>query len=212
MMCTFAYEGYRDRLFKSFRSLKALNECVLTPNTTLPEATRQNLEILIYVMSGTLEYKDHFGAYSTLPAGMWLYVGSGSGTTHSLRNPSPGMPCQYLKAWIKPLKRDYEPTYQQKWFGTPRLGRWITISALDARDDCFPVRQDASVHLVLLDGDQKLGYSFTRNRFGWLHITRGSITVNSEKLGPGDALAIEDQSSINLYAHEPSEAILFDLS
>ena len=48
-------------------------------------------------------------------------------------------------------------------------------------------------------------------RVAYVHVARGAVTVNGERLGPGDALKLGDVPQIELKDGENAEVLLFDL-
>ena len=47
--------------------------------------------------------------------------------------------------------------------------------------------------------------------YGWLHVARGSVTVNGAKLGAGDAAKISGETAVAVAQGENAEVLLFDL-
>jgi redox-sensitive bicupin YhaK (pirin superfamily) len=74
------------------------------------------------------------------------------------------------------------------------------------------VHQDMSLHATLLGKGEKTEYALKPGRFAWLQLARGSGTLNGVALKAGDGAAVAEETSLVLTAHEPVEALLFDLS
>jgi redox-sensitive bicupin YhaK (pirin superfamily) len=43
-------------------------------------------------------------------------------------------------------------------------------------------------------------------------VVRGSVAINGESLGSGDAAALQDQDALSVRATEDSELLLFDMA
>jgi len=54
-------------------------------------------------------------------------------------------------------------------------------------------------------------HGLARGRVAYVHVARGAVTVNGERLGPGDALKLGDVPQIELKDGENAEVLLFDL-
>jgi len=49
-------------------------------------------------------------------------------------------------------------------------------------------------------------------RRAWVHVARGSLTVNGVELSGGDAAAITDETRVELSAGKKAEVLVFDLA
>ncbi|MFQ6686180.1 quercetin 2,3-dioxygenase, partial [Bordetella pertussis] len=45
----------------------------------------------------------------------------------------------------------------------------------------------------------------------WVHVARGSLVVNGQRLGAGDGLALQDEAAVRLGDGEGAEVLVFDL-
>jgi len=71
-------------------------------------------------------------------------------------------------------------------------------AAHDASDDALHIHQDARISAAMLSGGETLGYPLIPGHRGYLQVARGKLVTNGIELGAGDALAFEDESSIEL--------------
>ena len=53
-------------------------------------------------------------------------------------------------------------------------------------------------------------FDFRPNRYGWLQVARGAVTLNGEELHAGDGAAIEKESQVTIAGD--GEVLLFDLN
>ena len=58
----------------------------------------------------------------------------------------------------------------------------------------------------------RVAHAFKAGRHGWVHVVRGSLTLNGEQLVTGDGAALSDVASLELVAASDTELLLFDLS
>ncbi|HTD55030.1 MAG TPA: hypothetical protein VK670_06585, partial [Silvibacterium sp.] len=104
-------------------------------------------------------------------------------------------------------------TYEQLAFSPEeKHGRWKQLAGPAKGNGVAVINQDAKVYVSELESGDEIGYDFAANRYGWLHVIRGSVTVNGKTLATGDAVAISKEPSIQIKAAEASEVMLFDLA
>ena len=73
------------------------------------------------------------------------------------------------------------------------------------------LNQDVSLFASILDEGQEVEREMDPERYGWIQIARGSITVNGEKAEQGDGIVVVGESSLKIRALEGAEILLFDL-
>ncbi|MEM7236108.1 MAG: pirin family protein, partial [Planctomycetota bacterium] len=172
-----------------------------------------NMEILSYVIDGTIEHKDSMGNGSTITAGELQRMTAGSGVTHSEFNHSPSNPLHFLQIWIHPDERDLQPGYEQREFPfDERMGELLLIASKDGRDDSITVHQDISLFAGRFEMGQSVERELSSDRHGWLQIVRGEIQANEETLRAGDGAAITGPADLRLTASSDAELLLFDLN
>lgn len=102
--------------YRGFRSLRVINEDYVQPGYGFPEHDHQNMEIVTYVLSGTLEHRDSMGNGEQIRPGDVQRMTAGSGITHSEANPSATEMVHLLQIWLLPERPSLEPSYEQKHF------------------------------------------------------------------------------------------------
>ncbi|MED5501914.1 MAG: quercetin 2,3-dioxygenase, partial [Pseudomonadota bacterium] len=73
------------------------------------------------------------------------------------------------------------------------------------------LQQDAFIYASLLDGDERAELPLATGRQSYVHVVRGSITVNGQALEGGDALMLVDEPGVVLEKGEDAEVLVFDL-
>ena len=171
------------------------------------------MEIISYVLDGELEHKDSMGTGSVIRPGDVQRMSAGTGVTHSEYNPSPKNSVHFLQIWIEPDEIGITPSYEQKFFGRgEKRGRLRLLASPDGRDGSVKVHQDAQLYAALVDGDETVTHRLARDRRAYVHVARGSVKVNGQPLGSGDALKIEGESEVIIDKGDKAEVLLFDLS
>jgi redox-sensitive bicupin YhaK (pirin superfamily) len=209
---TFSFAGYHDPKYMGFSSLKVINDDRVAPGAGFADHDHHDMEILSYVLSGTLEHKDSMGHGSLLRAGEIQVMSAGSGISHSEYNHSDGEPLRFLQIWIKPNQRDLKPEYSQVSIPeSEKLGRWRLIADQSGKKGVAVIHQDAKVYTTLLHAGGSVEYKFAPKRRAWLHVAKGEASLNGNTLYEGDGVAIQTESKIKLTSATGAEALLFDL-
>ena len=76
------------------------------------------------------------------------------------------------------------------------------------------INQDARVFVAELAKDERVAYELGTKRHAWVHVVKGSVTVNGTALRTGDAAALSDEQALTVTGEGsgPSEVLLFDLA
>jgi redox-sensitive bicupin YhaK (pirin superfamily) len=209
---TFSFDQYYDPRYMGFRSLRVINEDFVAAGRGFPTHGHRDMEIITYILEGSLEHEDSMGNGSVIRPGDVQRMTAGTGVRHSEKNASDKERVHLLQIWILPNADNLAPGYEQKAFSEEeRRGQLRLIASADGRDDSVRLNQDVSLFASILGGDQEVERAMDANRYGWLQVARGSVAVNGEKAEQGDGVVIVAESSLKIRAEEPSEVLLFDL-
>lgn len=208
---TFSFADYHDPDQMGFSALRVINDDRIAPGVGFPTHGHRDMEILTYVMQGSLAHKDSMGNGSLIQSGDVQYMSAGKGVTHSEFNASAQEMVHLLQIWILPSENRLPPQYQQSHFSAEaKRGRWCLIASPDGADDSLAIRQDARLYAALIGPGDTLDHALNGRRV-WLHIARGEVEVNDIALEAGDAVGIEGESSIRVVSGHQGEVLLFDL-
>ena len=209
---TFSFADYYDPAHMGFRSLRVINDDKIAAGGGFPNHPHRDMEIFSYLLGGSLAHKDSMGNSRVLKPGEIQMMRAGTGVQHSEFNPSSTEPAHLLQIWITPETRGLAPTYTE-W--TPSPGHANDLKTLvisqDGRESSARIAQDASIYLLKLQPGNQTQHTLTSKRGLWLHVAKGSISVNGIELVAGDAVSLEEPGEIEITATAASEAILFDL-
>ena len=209
---TFSFADYYDPAHMGFRSLRVINDDKIAAGGGFPNHPHRDMEIFSYLLGGSLAHKDSMGNSRVLKPGEIQMMRAGTGVQHSEFNPSSTEPAHLLQIWITPDTRGLEPAYTE-W--TPSPGHENDLKTLvisqDGRAGSACIAQDASIYLLKLQPGNHAQHTLTADRGLWLHVAKGSISVNGIELLAGDAVSLEEPGEIDITATAVAEAILFDL-
>ncbi|WP_266168764.1 pirin family protein [Dyella subtropica] len=209
---TFSFAGYWDPQHMGFGPLRVINEDRVQGGQGFGTHSHQDMEIISYVLDGALEHKDSLGTGSVLRYGDVQRMSAGTGVRHSEFNHDAAETVHFLQIWVMPEKQGVKPSYEEKHFDeASKRGQLRLIVSPDGRDGSLRMNQDAYLYASILDSGDKLTHTLASGRLGYVHVARGSLTVNGTRLNTGDALQIENESSITLEAAEAAELLVFDL-
>jgi quercetin 2,3-dioxygenase len=207
----FSFDTYRDPENMSWGPLRVFNDDRLIPGAIWPLHPHRDVEGITYVVEGTFRHEDNVGGGGVLPAGSVQRMTLGSGAWHSEQNASETEPMRFIQMWILPDRRGLPPSVEQKVFTREqRTDRLLKVLSPDG-GDAVKVHQDASAYIARLKEGTEVEHGFAPGRGGYLYLIEGTLGVNEEKLGTGDAVKVRDEGSLRLRAEETSELILVDV-
>jgi redox-sensitive bicupin YhaK (pirin superfamily) len=216
---TFSFDTYYDPRFMNFRSLRVINEDRVAPGAGFPTHGHRDMEIITYVLEGSLEHRDSLGNGSVILPGDGQRMTAGRGIRHSETNPSPTEPVHLLQIWIMPDRQGLDPGYEQKRFAPEeKQGRLCLIAApagwkpQAGGNGHVSIHQDVFLYASLLRPGEQVAHDFAPDRYGWLQVARGAVQVNGQQLSQGDGAALSQEAKVNIRASEDAEILLFDLA
>ncbi|MGZ8244820.1 pirin family protein [Methylomagnum sp.] len=209
---TFSFGDYYDPKHMGFGVLRVINDDVIKPGGGFPTHPHRDMEILTYVLDGALEHRDSLGNGSVIRAGEVQYMSAGSGIRHSEFNASKDTPVHLLQIWIEPKIKGTPPRYRQVDVDPAlKRDRFHAIVGATGGEDVIQLHQDVAVHAALLSAGTTLEQTLAPGRRAWLHVARGRVDIDGERLEAGDALGLEREDRLRIQAVEEAELLLFDL-
>lgn len=210
---TFSFASYRDPQHMGFRSLRVMNEDFVQPGQGFGTHPHHDMEIVTYVLEGSLEHKDSMGNGEVLRPGEFQRMSAGTGITHSEFNPSDAEPVHLYQIWLFPERKGIEPSYEQKRFPeVERHNRLRLVASQDADSGSLLIHQDARIFLTSLDEGKQVSHEIKPGRHAWLQVLRGDVSLNGQNLRTSDGAAISDEQSLEILATTNAEIMLFDLA
>jgi len=209
---TFSFGSYFDPQQVGFSDLLVINDDRVSPGRGFDTHGHRDMEIFSYVLEGGLQHRDSMGTGSVIRPGDVQMMSAGSGVMHSEFNASRDEQVHFLQIWIVPDRKGVAPRYQQRHFtADEKRGRLRLVISPEGADGSLSVYQDARVYAGLFDGDERQALPLAASRYAYVHVARGSLEVNGERLEEGDGARLRDPGAIALSGGRGAEVLLFDL-
>src|SRR5689334_7630572 len=209
---TFSFDQYYDPRYMGFRNLRVINEDFVAAGRGFPKHGHRDMEIITYILEGALKHEDSMGNGSIIRPGDVQRMTAGTGVRHSEQNASLQERVHLLQIWILPHTVGLEPGYEQKAFSEDERRGLRLIASEDAREGSVLVHQDLSLFASILSAGKEVDYTIDQQRYAWLQVARGAVSVNGEKAQQGDGVIAVGESSLRITAEEDAEVLLFDLA
>ncbi len=210
---SFSFAGYYDPAHMGWGNLRVINEDRIAPGTGFGTHGHRDMEIISYVLSGELAHKDSMGNVKGIPPGDVQRMSAGSGVMHSEFNHAEGQTTHFLQIWIEPNVRGIPPSYEQKTVPTAdKRGQLRLVAAEQPGPGAVKIHADAALYAGLFDGAESAELDIDPARKAYVHLVRGELNVNGQRLSGGDAALIEQESRIRLDGGQDAEVLVFDLA
>jgi hypothetical protein len=209
---TFSFADYHDPAHMGFRSLRVINEDRVAPGRGFGTHSHRDMEIISYVLEGSIEHKDSMGTGSVIKPGDVQRMTAGTGVQHSEYNHSKQEPVHFLQIWIMPERARLAPSYEQKTFSDEeKQGKLRLVAAQGGRDGSVTVHQDMALYAALLAPKDRVVHRVERGH-AWIQVVRGAITVNGQAMTAGDGAAVTGEPELAIEGVEAAELLVFDLA
>ena len=209
---SFSFAGYFDPQHMGWGNLRVINEDWIAPGMGFGTHGHRDMEIVTYVLAGSLAHKDSMGNVESIPAGEVQRMSAGTGVQHSEFNDAKDAITHLLQIWIEPNAPGLTPSYEQARFPVEeKRGQLRLIASADGAQGSVTVHADARLYAGLFDGAQTAELSVAKGRKVYVHLVRGELTVNDHAVSGGDAVLMHDESSLTLRGGQQAEVLVFDL-
>jgi hypothetical protein len=217
---SFSFADYHDPAHMGVGNLRVINEDRIAPGTGFGTHGHRDMEIVSYVLAGALAHEDSLGNgtaggahVGVIRPGEVQRMSAGTGVMHSEFNHAAQETTHFLQIWILPRSLGIAPSYEQKRFEpASRRGRLRLLASADGRDDSVTMHADASIHAGLFDGAERAENALDPARIAYVHLVRGSLSVNGVRLQGGDALRLDQEARLVLEGGADAEVLVFDLA
>ncbi len=209
---SFSFADYYDPRWMGFSALRVINEDRVAPGSGFGTHGHRDMEIISYVLEGELAHQDSMGNGSVIRPGDVQRMSAGTGVRHSEFNHAADATTHFLQIWIEPARTGVAPSYEEKHFdAADKRGRLRLVASPDGAEGSVSIYQDARLFVGLFDGAEAAAAAIAPGRHGYLHVARGEIEANGQRLAAGDALLLRDETQLDLRQGRAAEVLFFDL-
>jgi quercetin 2,3-dioxygenase len=194
-------------------SLRVINDDKVIPGAGFGTHGHRDMEILTYVLEGAVAHKDSLGTGSVILPGDVQIMSAGTGIQHSEFNNSDTEPLHLLQIWMLPNRQNITPRYDQRNFSlAEKQGKLRLVGSQDGRDGSVVIHQDLNLYVSVLSAGDEIKFEVVPDRFAWLQVARGLLTLNGQSLREGDGVQINSPELLELTTDSTAEILLFDLA
>ncbi|MEU2621636.1 pirin family protein [Streptomyces sp. NPDC007157] len=198
------------------------NEDLVQPGTGFDTHPHQDMEIVTWVLRGSLVHQDSSGHSGVIYPGLAQRMSAGTGILHSEKNDSyrsagerPSDPVHFVQMWVLPDEAGVTPGYEQLEIDAELLaGGLVTVaSGMDRHRDASAIRiqnRHAALHAARL----RPGQQVTLPEAPYLHlfVARGSVDLEGAgTLDEGDAARFTATGGHRISATTPAEILIWEM-
>jgi len=217
---SFSFADYYDPARMGFGSLRVINEDRVAPGKGFGTHGHRDMEIISYVLDGELAHKDSMGNgevgganAGVIRPGDVQRMSAGTGVMHSEFNHAQNQTTHFLQIWIQPDVRGVAPSYEQRHFtADEKRGQLRLVASPDGAQGSVSIHSNTRLYAGLIDGAEHAELTLAPARQAYVHLVRGTLEVNGQKLKAGDALQVRQESLLSLQSGQDAEVLVFDLA
>ena len=199
---SFSFGSHYEADNTHFGLLLVSNDDVVLPGTGFETHPHRDMEIVTWVMSGSLVHQDSTGNSGAIYPGLAQRMSAGTGILHSEKNDAWRLTgdaehdedVHFVQMWVVPDERGISPGYEQLDIGEELAGGGlVTVAsgmAKHANDRAISIRQkDAALLAARLSASQSV--QLPDAPFVHVYVARGSVELEGAgALKEGDAVRI----------------------
>jgi redox-sensitive bicupin YhaK (pirin superfamily) len=199
------------------------NDDTVDPGTGFETHPHRDMEIVTWVMRGSLVHQDSTGHSGVIYPGLAQRMSAGSGILHSEKNDSWRLqggdehaePVHFVQMWVVPDENGITPGYEQLEIDAELLGGGLVpvASGMPEHADAAAIRirnRYAALHVARLEP----GRSVELPEAPYLHlfVPRGEVTLEGAgTLAAGDAVRFTATGGQRVTAVEPAEILVWEM-
>jgi len=199
------------------------NDDVVLPGTGFETHPHQDMEIVTWVLQGSLVHQDSTGTAGVIYPGLAQRMSAGTGILHSEKNdswrlaggPRHDEPVHFVQMWVVPDEGGITPGYEQLEIDDELLrGGLVTVaSGMDQHDGVSAIRirnRYAALHAARLGVDQSV--ELPEAPYLHLFVPRGTVDLEGAgTLVEGDAVRFTATGGQRVTALEPAELLVWEM-
>lgn len=184
----FSFADYADPAREHFGALRVINDDLIQPGTGFDTHGHRDMEIVSYVIDGSLTHADSMGNQRSLTRGQVQYMSAGTGVRHSEHNRGKAV-ARLLQIWIFPDRQGHTPRYGDHAFEwAAREDQWLHLVSPEGGAAPVQIHQDANIYATALSAGKTLDFALSPDRQAYLVLIEGEACINGETLNMRDGL------------------------
>ena len=211
---SFSFGAHYDPANTHHGLLLVNNDDVVAPGSGFETHPHRDMEIVTWVLSGSLAHRDSSGRTGVIRPGLAQRMSAGSGILHAEENASETDPVHFVQMWVVPDEVGVEPGYAQREIDA-ELADGLLVPVASGRphvgDSAIRIRnRDATLHAARLEP----GRSVTLPDAPYLHlfVARGDVTLEDVgALAAGDAVRFTATGGQVVAATTPAEVLVWEM-
>lgn len=219
---SFSFGHHYDHANTHHGVLLVNNDDVVDPSTGFETHPHQDMEIVTWVLQGSLVHQDSAGHHGVIYPGLAQRMSAGRGILHSEKNDPWRLDARrhrdrvhFVQMWVVPDEPGLEPGYEQLEIDDALLsGALVPVASGMARHaGAAAIRihsKDAALHVARLRPGQSV--ELPEAPFVHLFVARGSVTLEGAgALAGGDAVRFTATGGQQVTASEPAEILVWEM-
>ncbi len=219
---SFSFGHHHDRANTHHGLLLVNNDDIVDPGTGFETHPHQDMEIVTWVLQGSLVHQDSTGHNGVIYPGLAQRMSAGRGILHSEKNDSWRLggethrdPVHFVQMWVVPDEANITPGYEQLEIGDELLtgGLVPVASGMDKHDGASAIRirnRYAALHAARLQPGQSV--ELPEAPYLHLFVPRGAVTLEGAgELATGDAVRFTATGGQRVTATEPAEILVWEM-
>lgn len=191
----FSFAEYHNPANSSFGVMRVMNDDLVQPKRGFGEHPHRDMEIITYIVHGSLTHQDSMGSKESLGRGSIQFMTAGTGVQHSEFNHSE-TPLRFIQTWIMPRSRGLPPNYGS--FDAAKSGdlrknmiHHLASDTLNKNVDTpVKVNQDIDTFAAELELDKSVTIDLPVGRQAYLLCIEGNLDVNGKTMTKHDGAEI----------------------
>jgi len=207
----FSYGDYFEPGNVRWGGLRFFNDDLIHPACGFPLHFHDEIEVVTIVVAGEVRQRQGVQPPVRLRPGDVQVLSAGTGVHHLEMNECPGQAHLY-QVGIFPRAQGLMPSHTEAAFGAlPPPNELVAVASGQNKAGAIPMNADATVYVASLESYRMIEYRMSANRFAFLYLTRGALTVNGVDYESGDQARIADEPEFMIGAIDHSDFVLVDV-
>jgi redox-sensitive bicupin YhaK (pirin superfamily) len=206
---SFSFGEHYDPDNVGFGPVVALNDETVRAGEGYPDHLHRDVEIVTWVLSGTLAHADSAGHVGTVGAGVVQRLSAGSGVTHT-EGATGDAAVHFLQTWVRPDETGTPPAYALAAVDPDALASsWVPVASGSEPQAVVDLRSRGTTLWVtrLAAGERR---ALPESSTSYLLLAQGSAEVDGiGRLEAGDALVLTRPAPLVVTALGPAELLVW---